>query len=151
MKYTALLALIGAGLLALPSSAAAQVPDDGAARCPAGVDVDSTDGHICVHQSGQGGEAVLDPAGCSYINGWDSGAAPGYAGICTHATHNPACPEPRPGPNEGGCFWLKDAPGASALFNSLDTPARDVTDMFICGNTSGGNPESTTRDGCFVP
>ena len=143
MKRIALLAVIGGSLLALPSSAAAQ---SGAVNCPAGVQVSPS--YICVHVDGAGGEAVINPADCSYINGWESNpGTPGYAGICTGATTDPGCDgvDNGSGANEGGCFWIKPLPINQA---PLQNP---VTSLFICGNTSGEDPANSSRDGCSIP
>jgi hypothetical protein len=149
LKRIALLAVIGAALLA-PSSASAQ---SGAVNCPAGVEVSPS--HVCVHVNGQGGEAVINPGGCSYINAWTtSQPTPGYGGICTQTqTTSPGCDgqdnDPN-GANTGGCFWVKPAPDAvNQAINAA--PTQVVTAMFICGNTSGEDPQNTPRRGCSIP
>jgi hypothetical protein len=159
MKRIALLAVIGAGLLALPSTAAAQT-----SNCPSppNVDVEITvappSARVCVvvpPAGNAGGELVINPAGCSYINGWVTNPAParGYAGICTNAvSRGPACnPDGQPtGANTGGCLGVDGNPGGvNAVLNS--PPVAAVTAMFICGSTSGENPQSTTRRGCSIP
>ena len=145
MKRIALLAVTGAGLLASPSSAAAQ---SGAVNCPAGLQVSPS--YICVHVNGVGGEAVINPGGCSYINGWTTNpGTPGYAGICPGATTDPGCDgvDNGFGANSGGCFWIKGAP--PVVNNALQNP---VTAMLICHvDASGEDPEHVNRDGCSIP
>jgi hypothetical protein len=150
LKRIALLAVIGASLLALPSSASAQqpnCPDDGLP--PAEVNVTSN-GLCAVGPAGEGGELVVNPGGCSYINAWsDNPGTPGYAGICTQTTTtDPGCDgiDAGSGSNEGGCFWIK--PADPAVNQALQNP---VTAMFICGNTSGEDPAASSRDGCSIP
>ena len=168
MKYIALLAVIGAALLA-PSSASAQ---SGATNCPGGVkvvtpnvevsvsppNVNVSRTSVCVFnaETGAGGEAVLDPAGCSYVNAWQTNpGTPGYAGICTQTTTtSPGCDgqdnDPA-GNNTGGCLWVKPAPAdVNNAINSAP-PGFAVTAMFICGNTSGEDPMASNRDGCSIP
>jgi hypothetical protein len=143
MKRIALLAAIGAGLLALPNTATAE---DGAVNCPAGVGVSAD--QICVHVSGAGGEFVINNAdSCTYVNGW--GTNP-YAGLCTEAeSRGPSCggaPDADPA-NTGGCFGITAAPSAvNAALNSA--PLSAVTAMLICDD---GNPRSAGLDGCFIP
>jgi hypothetical protein len=154
MKRIALLAVIAAGLLALPSTAAAQTP-----TCPDVVHVSQgPPPYACVDVNGTGGELVINrgTASCSYINGWATNPAParGYSGICTGATsRGPTCnPDGHPagGINTGGCLGVDGNPGGvSALLSS--PPVAAVTAMIICGNTSGENPRNTTRRGCSIP
>jgi hypothetical protein len=149
LKRIALLAVIGAGLLALPSSAAAQ---SGAANCPGGVEVSASGACVYVEApvtgADVGGELVLNAGGCSYINGWTTNpGTPGYAGLCTLAPHDAGCgpDDEGSGANTGGCFWIKPLPVDQT---ALQNP---VTDMFICGNTSGEDPQASGRDGCKIP
>ena len=153
MTRIALLALIGAGLMALPSSAAAQ---SGATKCPSSAEAHVAGEHVlyvCVHVNGLGGEIVINPAR-SYINGWSSnpGSTAGYAGFANTHTRDGDCDgdDEGSGSNYGGCFWIKDAPwfvndGLNGPFESF------VTAMFICGNTSGEDPDNSARDGCSIP
>ena len=149
MKRIALLAVIGAGLMALPSTAAAQ---SGATECPGGVEVSAN--RICVNVAPAGnigGELVIgDSNGCSYINGWSAnpGASKGYGGLCEGAGPSSPCPGSHPsGPNTGGCFVLRDASGGDVFA----FPSNPVTDMFICGNTTGEDPQNSNRRGCSIP
>ena len=147
MKRIALLAVIGAGLLALPGTAAAQVSD-----C-SGVVGTTTAGDTCVDAGGIGGEAVIRPSvgGCSYINGWTSNPVQGYAGLCLGAAHDAGCgsADEGSGANTGGCFWIKPLPPElDFVQQALQNP---VADMFICGNTSGEDPQASGRDGCKIP
>ena len=141
MKRIALLAVIGGSLLALPSTAAAQASD-----CSAAVGT-TTAGDPCVDVGGGvGGELVIRPSGCSYING-----SPGYAGICTNAvSRGPTCSTSGgSGANTGGCFQVGGGPGGvNQLLNTA--PVGTVTAIFICGST-GQNPKNTNRDGCSIP
>jgi hypothetical protein len=155
MKRIALLAVIGAGLLALPSTAAAQVSDCTPVAGPVG---NTANGDLCVDQGGVGGELVIarGPASCSYINGWVANPAParGYSGICTGAvSRGPTCnPDGHPagGINTGGCLGVDGNPGGvNAVLNGPQLAA--VTRLFICGSTSGEDPRSTTRRGCSIP
>jgi hypothetical protein len=145
MKRIALLAVIGAGLMALPGTAAAQL---GSVNCPSGLQISAS--QICVHVAGAGGELVVNNAdSCTYINGWSTNPFyVGYAGICTQATPDPTCngTGQGSGANEGGCFWIKSAP--AAVNEALQNP---VTVTLICGNLEGENPRHTGRDGCFLP
>ena len=147
MKRIALLAVIGAGLLALPSSVSAQ---SGAVNCQGTVHVSAS--YICVHINGIGGEAVINVPSCSYINAWSTNpVTPAYAGMGT------SCPETGwkdtdcdgvdagSGSNSGGCFWIKPAP--AVINNALQNP---VTAMLICGDISGEDPASSNRDGCSI-
>ena len=161
MKRIALLAIVVGGLLALPSSAAAQTSD-----CPndiAGIAHVSSPPYPPVYAcadsngaapGGVGGEGLYDPAGCSYVNGWsDNPDGKGYAGICTQTrTTDPGCDgiDGGSGSNTGGCFWIKPAP--DDVNQALNSGAvGTVTAQFICGNTSGEDPNNTTRDGCSIP
>ena len=163
MKRIALLAIVGAALLA-PSSASAQAPPP---ACQDGSEVSpGNPGYFCVYVEGPaqtggqdiGGEAVFNSAGCSYINAWTTNpGTPGYAGICTQTkTTDPGTTgcngiDEGSGPNEGGCFWIKPAPDdVNNAINSAP-PGFAVTAMFICGNTSGEDPKNSTRDGCSIP
>ena len=107
-----------------------------------------------------GGEAVIDNSEeCSYVNGWTTNpGSPGYAGICTDAPHDdppaPSCDgvDDGNGANRGGCFWIKPAPRpVNDAINKDDNEVRDFTDWFICGNTSGEDPDNSSRDGCSIP
>src|SRR5687767_7329508 len=108
LKRIALLAVIGAGMLALPSTAAAQ-----SSTCSGPVGT-TPSGAICVDVLGAGGELVVNNSdGCSYVNGWETNpGSPGYGGICTGATsRGPNCSTTgTQGPNTGGCFEIKGAP-----------------------------------------
>lgn len=149
MKRIAVLAVIGTGLLALPSSASAQL---GAVNCPAGVQVSAS--YVCVHSNGLGGEAVLNPPSCSYVNAWSTNpVTAGYAGFGTSCpetgTKDMSCNgiDEGSGSNSGGCFWIKPAP--EAVNRALQNP---VTAMLICHvDASGEDPANVNRDGCSLP
>lgn len=116
-------------------------------NCSGGAQVSTS--YACVHVVGQGGEVVINPSGCSYIDGWPTSPVPGYAGICLGAAHDPSCDGTNHGnaPNNGGCFWIKGAP--EAVNNALQNP---VTAMLICRVDVGGDdPRTETRDGCSIP
>ena len=166
MKRIALLAVIGAGLMALPGTATA------INECPGGGAVE-TWGSALGGGSGVGGNAAVgvcvdtDAApgvadggyvevgnGGSYgvVDGSDdnAGNAGGYAGFVTPGSvadsSKDSCDgsdDASPSHNTGGCFWLK-APANLNLTNA-------VTTMFVCGNTSGKYWAQSSRDGCSIP
>jgi hypothetical protein len=159
MKRIALLAVIGAGLMALPSSAAAQTACRNGAPAP-GVQVTPIPGGVyaCVDVGGGvGGESEISvsPTGSyGWVDGFDNnpGSGTGYAGLNAGGISDTSKDSNCDGVdaasssnNSGGCFWIKGAP--AAVNNALQNP---VTAMFICGNTSGGRTTST-RDGCSIP
>jgi len=131
-------------MLALPSAASAQ---SGATSCPGGVGVSAS--KICVYVAPVGGELVINNGGCSYVNAYQGNpGTEGYAGLCPLAPHDPTCDGSNhgTGSNKGGCFWIKPLTVVDQTL--IQNP---VTDMFICGNTSGEDPQNAGRDGCFIP
>jgi hypothetical protein len=156
LKRIALLAVIGAGMMALPGSAGA------ISNCPYGTVYTS---------GGAGGNAALGVCvdlntpidggyaevgnGASYgiIDGSDAnpaGNGQGYAGFVTpggvsDSSKDASCDgsdDAAASRNSGGCFWFKP------LGLNLTNP---VTTMFVCGNTSGPDYATATRDGCAIP
>jgi hypothetical protein len=168
LKRIALLAVIGAGLMALPGTASARSDctfanggaggtvvaygtavngDPGADNALVGVCVDT-------NTAIDGGYAEVG-AGYAVIDGSDAnpdGNGRGYAGLnaggVSDSNKDANCDGVDSGGdhNSGGCFWLKPAPASvNAL---LQNP---VTAMFICGNTSGSDWGAAGRDGCSIP
>lgn len=109
-------------------------------NCSGGAQVSTS--YACVHVVGQGGEVVINPSGCSYIDGWPTSPVPGYAGICLGAAHDPSCDGTNHGnaPNNGGCFWIKGAP--EAVNNRASEPG-DRDAHLPCGR---GRRRSQDRD-----
>ena len=128
--------------------------DPGASNAAVGVCVDT-------NTAADGGYAEIGQGG-SYgiIDGSDAnpGSGAGYAGLnisgVSDSSTDPTCDgsdDAAGSHNSGGCFWIKPAP--DAVNNAINTaPTTVVTDMFICGNTSGpGWGTTATRDGCSIP
>lgn len=164
MKRIALLAVIGAGLLALPGTAAATSDCSfagGGAAVVYGTAVNGDPGAdnalvgVCVDTNlpVDGGYAEVG-SGYGIIDGSDAnpGNGAGYAGLdaggVSDTNKDPDCDGVDEGGNHnsGDCFWIKPAPDAvNAL---LQNP---VTALFICGNTSGADWSAAGRDGCSIP
>jgi hypothetical protein len=169
LKRIALLAVIGASLLALPSSASARsdcaytaTPVYGSA-VPDAVDNGETGINgaavgACADVVGFGGYAEVG-AGGSYgvVDGSDNNPAnaAGYAGFnnggVADSDPDPTCdgvdadPDAPAGDfNKGGCFWFKPT-GTNV------TALVPLTGIFFCGNTSGPDFAASPRDGCSVP
>jgi hypothetical protein len=169
LKRIALLAVIGAGLVALPGTASATSdctfangnPGPGGTVVPYGTAVNGDKGAdnaivgVCVdtNTAADGGYAEVG-SGYGIIDGSDAnpGNGAGYAGLnaggVSDTSKDAACDgvDSGGGHNSGGCFWIKPAP--SAVNALLQNP---VTAMFICGNTSGADWSAATRDGCSIP
>jgi hypothetical protein len=64
-----------------------------------------------------------------------------------HAGGPAGAPHDGPDNNSGGCFWVRTGAGDPVDGNKTN----DVTTLFICGNTSGPDWQSSKRDGCSVP
>lgn len=154
MKRIALLAVVGAALLALPSAASARtdcsytsspVYTSGGVTGDAllGVCLDTNTafdgGYLEVGSGGPGVYAVID--------GSDSnpGQAAGYAALSTYENGGKGdCPSQAgaSGTNSGGCFVIRDG----------NTPVVVVPGLpFACGNTTGPDWANAGRDGCYVP
>jgi hypothetical protein len=183
LKRIALLAVIGAGMMALPSTAAAKTDctfangnpgpggpvvvygtavngDPGAHSAGIGVCVDTNttaDGGYA--EVGQGFTyAIIDG---SDANGPVDNPARGYAGLDPRPRQSDTSIDPdcdgsddaAGSHNTGGCFWIKPAPAdVNNAINDDATPTTVVTDMFICGNTSGASwGDNARRDGCSIP
>jgi hypothetical protein len=170
LKRIALLAVIGAGLLALPGSAAATSDCSFAGGGPAVVygtavpvgpgagnpGADNALVGVCVdtNLAIDGGYGEVG-TGYGVIDGSDSnpaGNGQGYAGLnaggVSDSNKDTNCDGVDSGGdhNSGGCFWLKPAPASvNAL---LQNP---VTALFVCGNTSGPDWSAAGRDGCSIP
>jgi hypothetical protein len=150
LKRIALLAVIGGSLLALPGSASAACSDG----APIGVQNNATNVHVC---SVIGDAEVAKDGSYGWVDGADSNPAnsAGYAGYNTAFGPSSDCDglDDSPlGTNDGGCFWIKGAPPiVNQTINDPDTPTSAVTNWFMCGNTSGPDHTSTTRDGCSIP
>jgi hypothetical protein len=162
LKRIALLAVIGAGLLALPGTAAAR--SDCFSGGPVEVYGTAIGSHggadsalvgACVDTNlpADGGYAEVG-SGYGIVDGSDvnPGNGAGYAGLnaggVSDSNKDANCDGDDTGGdhNSGGCLWIKPAPPAvNALLQNA------VTAMFICGNTSGADWAAAGRDGCSIP
>lgn len=97
-------------------------------------------GYVEAGTGTEGSYAVIDGSDSNPAN------AAGYAGLSTYeqgGSADPTCDgvdnDPTSGTNSGGCLWLKP------LGTGAEVP------LIVCGNTSGTDWSSTTRDGCSIP
>lgn len=155
MKKYGLVLAASLGLLALPGSAVAvddcsyagggpaQVYTSGGATGGAllgacvntGLPVDG--GYVEVGQAGGGSYAVIDGSDANPANG------AGYAGLSSAETggRDTTCNDndTGSGTNSGGCLYVKP----------LNTGA--PVPLIACGNSSGPDYTSASRDGCSIP
>lgn len=147
--------------MALPGSASAVTGCPyGSVYTSGGVGGNAAAG-VCVDAAGFGGYAEVGNGG-SYgvIDGSDNNPAnsAGYAGFSTgtnatspgDSSKDSSCngaDTASPSYNSGGCFWFKGAGPVPAQ----NLTVAGVTSLFICGNTSGPDWETSTRDGCSIP